>query len=327
MELRRPPRMSERAPVDRIQRLLLASILLLVIGLGIGMLLRPTGSGADRSTAEHRRAVAARLQAAGALDEAAALYEQYLELSGAPADERARVAFSLGNNYLETGRYDRALRWFYEAEALDVGELGNELTSRIVHCLDRLGRHHAAQAALADRVDLEAPVERPAQDPVVARIGREEIRRSAVLRRLDSVPPEVAEGFRGAEGQQQLLRKYVADELLWRKAAKLEYDRDPEVERRLAELRKQLAVGRFVDQELLAEIEVDAADLANFFEANRERYRASEADAAPTFEEVRSTVERDYRLMKLESAYEALIDSELSTQDVELFPERMSDAP
>jgi len=329
MELREPPQSSQRGSTDTTNRWLLIVILILVAGLAVWLLLHSSDRGVDRTAAERHRAVAAKLQAAGALDEAVDLYEAYLEDSGAPSDQRARIAYSLGTNYLQTGQYERALRWFYETETLGAGELADELSSRIVHCLERLGRHHAAQAALENRVQMDPDgVKRPEDDPVVARVGQTEIRRSEVNRALDALPPEVAANFSTPAGQQELLKKYVADELLWRRAVKLEYDRDPEVEQRHAELLKQLAVTRFVEKEVLDEITVDEADLRNYFAANRDRYRQGQEGGEAqevSFEEVRSWVERDYQMIKMQAAYQELIDTELSTQDVELYPERMGD--
>ena len=329
MDLRQPPVESRDRSSDRSQRWLLLVILTLLVALVAGLLVVPSSTRKSGAAAERHREVAARLQAAGALDEAAALYADYLEESQAPDAQRARIAYSLGTNYMEIGQFDKALRWFYETEVLGAGELADELASKVVHCLERLGRHHAAQTALERRSRLDTDeVQRPESDPVVARVGQREIRRSEVLRSLDSLPPEIVDSFSTPAGQAELLEKFVADELLWHKARKLEYDRDPEVQRRHAELLKQLAVTRFVETEVLAQIEIDQADLLNYFAANRQRYqpREGEADAAEiTLDEVRSQVERDYQMVKMQSAYRELIDSELAAQDVELFPERMGD--
>lgn len=329
MDLREPPSIAERPSADRTTRGLLAVIIVLLIGLAVVVYLRSGSTTRDRSSADRHREVAAKLQAAGALDEAAELYAAFLDDSEAPDEQRARIAYSMGRNYMESGAYDKALRWFYEAEILGPGELSQELSSHIVQCLERLGRHHAAQEALSTRARMPTEdAERPESDPVVARVGETEIRRSQVLQALDSLPPEIAAGLRTAEGQQELLRKYVADELLWRKAVKLEYDRDPEVLRRQAELLKQLAVTRFVEREVLAKIEVDATDLENYFLANRDRYergRAGEAAKEVTFDQVRAQVERDYQMLKMQAAYKDLVESEMATQDIELFPERLGD--
>ncbi len=155
MDLREPPSVAHRQMTDKTSRGLLILILALLLALSLWLYLRPGSARTDLSTAARHREVAAKLQAAGALDEAAQLYAAYLQDSGAPDDQRARIAYSLGTNYMQSGDYEQALRWFYETEVLGAGDLSDELSSRIVHCLERLGRHHAAQAALENRVQMD----------------------------------------------------------------------------------------------------------------------------------------------------------------------------
>lgn len=323
MELRPPPTTPTAPARDRVTRGLVVLNLLALAALGAFVAWRSTSAPpADAAAADHAREVASKLKAAGALDEAAALYEVFLRETDAPAATRANVAYSLGSLYLDAGRHERALRWFYEAEALGVGELRDPLSQKIVHALERLGRHHSAQAVLGSRVALDPgdAAQRSADDPVVARIGEREIYRSEVLRLLDDLPPEMAGQVTGAR-RGELLRKYVADELLWRKAVKLEYDRDPEVRRRHEALMKQLAISKFIENDVVRQIQVDPADLKNFFEANRQRYEKE----GEKLEKMPPEVERDYRMSKLETAYQQIIESELATADVELFPEKMTD--
>ncbi len=329
MELREPPRTPPTSAPSRLPGWLLAAHLAALAGLGALVWLRTARVGPDPGAAETLRQVAAKLKAAGALDQAAALYGEYLTVSDEPAAARARIAFSLGTTYLEAGRPGEALRWFYEAETLGPGDLGEELDRKIVHTLERLGRVHAAQAALGARVRLapaaDEAVRRSAEDPVVARIGGEEIHRSEVERALDPLGPEAAQAWKNPELRQELLRRHVAEELLWRRAQKLEYDQDPEVRRQVAALARQVAVARFVEREVAARIAVDEADLRNFYAAHRDRYRPGEGQEPPPLERVRREVERDYRLSKLQAAYQQLVDSELAAQEVEIFPERMGD--
>ncbi|MEM7353661.1 MAG: tetratricopeptide repeat protein [Acidobacteriota bacterium] len=277
---------------------------------------------ADPQSAEHARQVASKLKSAGALDEAAELYEIYLETTDAPAETRASVAYSLGSTYLDSGRYESALRWFYEAESVGVGELQDQLAKKIVHTLERLGRYHSAKAVLDSRVALDPgdPAARSKDDPVVAKIGEEEVYRSQVLRLLDDLPPEAAAQF-GPAQHGELLKKYVADELLWRKAVKLEYDKDPQVRRGYEALLKQMAISKMIEKDVVPNIRIDPADVKNFFEANRARYEKE----GETLEQMPPEVERDYRMSKVQTAYQEMIESELATEDVDLFPERMSD--
>ncbi len=324
MELRSPPTPPPAPAEGRAVRVLLIVNLLGLIALGAYLYLRSgAAAAADPAAAEHAREVASKLKAAGALDEAAAQYEVYLETTDAPSETRASVAYSLASTYLDDGRYEKALRWFYEAEALGVGELSDQLSKKVVHTLERLGRYHSAKAVLDSRVALDQgpAAARSENDPVVARIGDEEIPRSRVLSLLDDLPPEAAAQFAGGAQRAELLKKYVADELLWRKAVKLEYDRDPQVRRSYEALLKQLAISKFVEREVVSKIEIDPADLQNFFEANRAKYEQE----GETLEQMPPQVERDYRMSKAQSAYQEVIDSELATEDVQLFPERMTD--
>ena len=76
----------------------------LVVG---GLLLaRTRPAGVDTETALRGREVAAKLKAAGALDEAADLYERYLDAAEEEPSARARIAYSLGNTYLESGQFN-----------------------------------------------------------------------------------------------------------------------------------------------------------------------------------------------------------------------------
>jgi tetratricopeptide (TPR) repeat protein len=334
LELREPPRPPAAPPRAGAAVWLLAANLVLVATVGALVWWR-TAPGRAGSPGGGDREVAAKLQAAGALDEAAALYESVLAGSGAgagePAEARAKIAYSLGAHYLDAGRYEKALRWFYQAEALGPGALADDLDRKIVAALERLGRPRAARAALDARVRLEDPageaVQRAGDDPVVAQIGEREIRRSEVDRAIDDLPPEAARALAGGSPD-DLLRRYVADELVWRKAEKLGYDRDPDVLRRREAVAKQLAVARFLDREVVGKIAADEVDLRSWFTANQERYRRAAGASAGevTFEKARPLVEREVRLAKAQEAYQKLIDAELAGDDVRLFPERMGGA-
>ncbi len=331
MELREPPRSISQPAPDGMVRMLLLINLVAILGLAGYLLLAGGPDAAQTRAAEHDREVASKLKAAGALDQAAVLYERYLAASAEPPQAQAAIAYSLGTTYLDQGSLTKALRWFYEAETLGAGDLGGEVGEKIVHTLERLGRSHAAKAALDSRVRLSPDEsQHAADDPVVARIGEQEIRRSDVNRAADDMPPERVGDLSDPAQRGQFLRQYVAEELLWRKASKLEYDEDPEVLRRHAAMFKQLAIGKFIEREVVDKVEVDEADLRNFFTANAERYQqqaeGDEAPKTPEFDQVRQAVERDYRMTKIQTAYSEVIESELATEDVELFPEEMVDA-
>ncbi|MEE8409285.1 MAG: hypothetical protein V3T05_06755 [Myxococcota bacterium] len=336
MELRAPPVVERAAEPGRGYRALLFLQVVILAALGGLYVVQTTGGRTAASTGRGElRHVASLLKAGGALEEAAELYGELALDESQDSAMRAKLAYTAGSIYLERGQYERALRWFYQSEALGAGELQQEVGKKIVHSLERLGRVHAAHAALDARTQLPTDgTIRPAGDPIVAKIGATEVHASDIQRALDDLPPQLARQFSTAAQRQAFLRKYVADELIWRKAQKLEYDRDPGVRRRLNLLFKQLVIDAFIDQEIMSKIELDLNDddLKTFHQANRERYDEKTTDDKPAKKrsfaeispEVRKRVERDYRIMKMQSAYQGLIAQELSAENVVLRPENLS---
>jgi hypothetical protein len=333
LELRAPPQAPAVAP-SRAPRL---AVCLLILSLAVlaGTLGAILWRGSRPATAhpvrdvERTRAIATQLQAAGVPLEAAALYERYLAEAAIEPPARAAVAYSLSTLYLDQGHYERALRWLYEAQADDRGELSEAIGQKIVHALEALGRVHAARAALGAQTQLPSGpgVQHAADDPVVAQLGEEAIYRSQVLASLDSLPPEIGRRFSGPEAY---LQQYVADELLWRKAQKLELDQDGEVRRASQEALKRFAIQKFIAREVVGKITVQESDLANFFAANRARYSPPAGDKkakAVSLSDVRGEVERDYRLGKVQAAYAELVGQELADSSVRLMPERFKEPP
>jgi peptidyl-prolyl cis-trans isomerase C len=276
-ELRRPP-VTKAAQVSSWTKLgaVAAGVAALA---ALGALGLSLSSAQPSASTDLDREVAAKLLAAGVLEEAGELYERVLRDPQAAPETRGTIAFSLGSAWLERGAYELALRWFYEAEIAGDDDIAAEAASKVVHCLERLGRIHEAQAVLASRTALDAPAERSAEDPVVAKVGAREIRASELTRAIDDLPPQLAEQVSSAEGRAKFLEKYVADELLWRKAQKLEYTKDPEVRRQLEAALRQIVVSAFVEREVVGRVQTTEGDLKTWYQAHKVQYRSpAEAD-------------------------------------------------
>jgi parvulin-like peptidyl-prolyl isomerase len=81
------------------------------------------------------------------------------------------------------------------------------------------------------------------------------------------------EQFKGSEKKLEFMKKYVSDELFYRKAKKLEYDKDGELRKKTADFMKQLMISKVLEEELKDKITVEEDDLKNYFKANQERYK------------------------------------------------------
>lgn len=221
------------------------------------------------------RELANKLKSVGIADEAIKQYENYFNTTQVDKRTRSNLAYTLGKLYLEESNYERALSWFYRVDMIDPETpLKSEVSSKIVRCLEMLGKFHAAEYALEARSSLEENQQGELKGgTLVAEIGSRKITLREVDEALDALPPWMKEQFKGSEKKLEFMKKYVSDELFYRKAKKLEYDKDGELRKKTADFMKQLMISKVLEEELKDKITVEEDDLKNYFKANQEHYK------------------------------------------------------
>lgn len=223
---------------------------------------------------DERRELASRLMGVGLAEEATAQYEMYLQEAMLGSQDKSKIAFSVGKSFQDQGNLARALTWYYQAEILDPkSPLKAEIGSRIVECLEKLGKFQAAHYALESRsgMDDEEAGEKKGGE-VVARIGDRSITLSEVDEALDKLPEWMRSQVQTPEQRVDFLKQYVTNELLYEKAVKLGYERDPAVQKQIDLLRKQLLVNRVVSEEVEGKVEITDSDVDLYYRANKDRY-------------------------------------------------------
>jgi len=267
------------------------------------------------------RETAAKLQAAGLAGEAILQYEEYLRSPGIEPRTRAGIAYSVGQMYESEGRPEKALGWYYRVEGADPGSSQQkEAAKRIVAILDALGRHQAAKAVLSGATALDKDKTR-GSGKLVAEVGDRKISLEEINAALDALPPQLKQPFEGRDGKKQFLKKYVADELLYEKARRLQYDADPRWLKQLDDIKRQVLVARVIEEEILSKVSVEEGDLRNYFEANKSRYTRDKK--IPPFEKARQEAERDYRMEKSQAKYQELVERLVAADNIRLFPENV----
>ncbi len=268
-----------RRPIfDRRSIFFSIAVLILFVVQGLFFWFKPaTGnSSAGSGWSANLRELGNKLKGVGVTEEALLQYERYLEQNEVPGPVRANISYSMGKIYLELGKYDKALTWFYQVELADPDtDLRSEVGSKIVNCLERLGKFQAAQYALGARSSLE-PQAKEKGGAVVARIGRDEITLPELDEAISQLPPWMADQYKDKDKKAEFLKKYVADELLYRKAVKLEYDKNTEITRQLQSILKELVVRKLIEKEVKAKIKIDEEDLKNYYGAHKDQYKEPE---------------------------------------------------
>jgi len=254
--------------------LVLFSILvMLILFTGGRTLSRNPSSFQEADTMQ--RELAAKLASVGLHGEAIKAYEDYFNTAALDKRTRSNIAYTVGKLHMEAGTYEKALSWLYRVDMIDPATpLTSEVNGKIVHCLETLGKFHAAEYALEARSALtEKEKVESAGSTVVAEIGSRKITLQEVNAAIEELPPWIQEQFKEKEKRLEFMKKYVADELFYRKAQKLEYDKDPSLRKKTAQFMKQQMVNKILEEEIQEKIRVEEEDLTNYFKANRDRYK------------------------------------------------------
>jgi tetratricopeptide (TPR) repeat protein len=287
---------------------------------------RSGGNSSDAERSRLLRDTAAKLQSAGLSAAAIEQYEEFLKEPGIPGKTRASISFSLGEMNESLGRPEKALAWYYQVEGSDPNAPEQkEASKKIVALLETLGRHQAASAVLSSATSLDKKESTSGTGKVVAEVGDKTIFAGEITESLDALPPQVKPSFEGAAGKEKFLKKYIADELLLEKAKRLQYDSDPKFLKQMEEIRRQLLVGRILNEEVLSRVIVDEKDLKNYFEANKSRY-ADNKKKTQSFDKVKQAVEQDYRAEKSQTKYQELIEQLVKGDHIKLYTENLGES-
>lgn len=241
---------------------------------------RPS-SGAETQgvRGEGRRDLAGKLLSAGLKGKAIEQYELYLAEADLAPDRRAKIAFTLGTLSMEEGDYEDALSWLYQVEMLDPKtELAPEAGSKIVACLERLGRFAQAQYSLDARSSLDkADRDEFKGDEVVARLGNDLITMEELDEAIDAMPEWMRTAVEDPAQKRAFLEQYVAEELIYQKAKRLELDKDPSVRKQAERATRQLMIQKVLEDEIKAKVKISDDEVDLYYRAHPDRYGEKEA--------------------------------------------------
>jgi len=275
---------------------------------------------------EKERKLANKLKGVGLLSASAESFERYLEMADLPAKERSKIAYTIGQLYMEAQDYEKALPWLYETELTDPDtKLADKLNALIITCLERLGRYQAAEYALKARTALDSNkmTEESQGDNIVARIGQDVITLNQINQAFDALPPWIKQELSEPAKKKEFARQYIAEEILYKKGLKLGFERDPANLKKIEQFKRQIIVSQVREKELEGKLAIDDADVKNYFLAHPQQYQDPNQKNPPAFEEIKERVKEDYRMAKVQQRFQELIQQTLSSKDIKLYLENV----
>lgn len=305
--------------------------MVLLLFLGLAALIIHYSGNASRERqpewlVEKERKIANKLKGVGLLRASAESFERYLEMADMPPKERSKIAYIIGQLYMEVQDYEKALPWLYEAELTDTDTaLASKLNALIITCLERLGRYQAAEYALKARTALDSNklTEESKGENIVARIGQDVITLNQINQAFDALPPWIKPEFSEPAKKREFARQYIAEEILYKKGLKLGFERDPANLKKIGQFKRQLIVTQVREKELEGKLAIDDADVKNYFLAHTQQYQDPNQENPPAFEEIKERVRDDYRMAKVQQRFQELIQQTLSSKDIKLYLENV----
>lgn len=282
---------------------------------------------------ERLEALALKLEKQGLGGAAASAWEDYLDASGAGDEKRARIWYRIGKIRQEEGSYEEALDAYYRSEShASLNELESEISRRVEECLESLGRYAALSSELERRTAVPGS-ERPGS-VVLAEIGDRKITRAdldmMIEAEVDAQLSQLAGGLnpeeRAAQKEATLekirkqgdytqwLDRFLAEELLYRRAREERLHEDAEYRVITRNLDRKMLAQRLLDRTVSAEVSVTPEEMKAYYEANRAEFE--EEGELKTFEEVQERIYMAVRSQKQVEIQRRLLDELMDRYDV-----------
>lgn len=196
---------------------------------------------------------------------AVAAFDDYLKIAKISTIEAAKLLYKMGNINMELLDYEKALYYFYKAEAADPNAgFKSQLDQKLVECLQNLGMTSQAQ---------DEPKKIDPNAVIFAKVGDEQITETEINEAIDAIPEWARENFATGEGRVEFVRQYATTQALYKKAKRMGLDQDQDVKRDLRDVTKKILVQKFLESQLKDKVAVLASDVETYYEANRERYK------------------------------------------------------
>ena len=277
--------------------------------------------------------LALKLEKQGLPDAAARAWEDYLEASDAGAEKQARIWYRIGTIRQEAGSYEEALDAYYRSEShAPIGELESEMSRRVAECLESLGRFAALSSELESRTAVPG-AERPGS-MVLAEIGDRKITKAdldmmievevdAQLSQLaGGLNPEeraaqkerAIENIRKQGGYTQWLDRFLAEELLYRRAREEKLHEEAEYRVITRNLDRKMLAQRLLDRTVSAEVSVTPDEMRAYYDGNPAEFE--EEGKLKPFEEVQERIYMTIRSRKEMEIQRRLLDELMDRYDV-----------
>jgi len=287
-----------------------------------------TGSSAVDSGRQREYANA--LYNRGLYKQAVEEYRHYLDQRQPNAEETANIDYTIGQIYFERLHdYENALAAYLRVKHLyPESKLMPDVDRQIVACLERLDRSVDAKQALDEATALDPGQVQPSRPgTVLASIGDRKITSGDLDFLIAQMPSYVQGQFTQKAAKEDLLRNYIATEILYGAAKRKGLEKEKEVVEAAFEAKKNFMVQKYLAEELKDQVQVTPDDVELYYKANKDRYvekdEKGKVKKQKSFEEAREQAASELGREKQKKAIDALLARMMTAEKVEVFSDRL----
>jgi hypothetical protein len=258
---------------------------------------------------------------------AAAEYERLLGSGRLDDNQRANLSLIVADLYKDEAHdYAKALQYYLRVKHLyPKSKLADQVGPRIVECLERLGRSLDAKLELEAQTRLDSDKgasSAPEDKAVVARIGKREITYADLDEEIKKLPDYLREQFDQPGKKLEFLQQYLATELLYDKAKRLNLEADPEIVENAFQVKRSMMVQKLLDQEVRNAVKITPEDLKLCYDAHKDRYAKKDNGKVvgqKTLVEAKDELEADLRREREQEAQQKLLQQLMQAENVQLY--------
>jgi hypothetical protein len=116
----------------------------------------------------------------------------------------------------------------------------------------------------------------------------------------------------------EILQQRIAVELMYQDAVRNGMDKDNDILRKQKDIEKQLIVERYVMAKIIPQINIDTADVKNYYQANKKSKYGDKS-----YDEVSTKVLMDYQQEKSQRAFSDYVSKLAAIEKVKVFEENI----
>lgn len=205
---------------------------------------------------------------------AAESYEEYLNVASLDSTQQSKIYYQMGELYNQANQWEKALAHYYKSRSLAPEiDFANARDRKIVACFERLGRYQDAEYALSDATALNPEKATTSKNTeVLAKIQDEVITMGDLDAFIALLPKEEQQRFQETQHKKEFAQQYVANQVLLRKAKKMNLHEEPSVRLKLKFLSDELLLQEFFEREKQQQIRLEPLDIENYYKANQARF-------------------------------------------------------